>query len=57
MRKKKPSPYNCRDKKSCPLNRSCQHKNLVYSCKILTPDIKQSHPHYIDLTEHTFKQI
>ena len=51
----KPSPCNCRDKTSCPLNGSCQHKNLVYSCKVSTPDIKQNHPHYIGLTEHTFK--
>ena len=51
----RPSLCNCRDKTSCSLNRSCQHKNLVYSCKVLTPDIKQNHLHYIDLTEHTFK--
>ena len=25
----KTSPCNCRDKTSCPLNGSCQHKNLV----------------------------
>ena len=37
----KPSPCNCRDKASCPLNGSCQHKKLVF--------------HYIGLTEHTFK--
>ena len=51
----KPSPCNCRDKTSFPLNGSCQHKNLVYSCKVSTPDIRQNHPHYIGLTEHTFK--
>ena len=55
----KPSPCNCRDKTSCPLNGSCQHKNLVYSCKVSTPDIKQNHPHYIGQNiqniEHTFK--
>ena len=49
----KPSSCNCRDKPSCPLKGSCQHKNLVYSCK--TPDLKQNHPHYIGLTEDTFK--
>ena len=38
-----------------PLKRSCQHKNLVYSCKVSTPDLKQNHPHYVALTEHTFK--
>ena len=51
----KPSPCNCRDKTSCPLKGTCQHKNLVYSCKVSTPDLKQNHPHYIGLTEHTFK--
>ena len=51
----KPSPCNCRDKTSYPLSGSCQHKNLVYSCKVSTPDIKQNHPHYIDLLQHTFK--
>ena len=48
----KPSPCNCRDKTSCPLNGSCQHKNLVYFCKVSTPDIKQNHPHYIGLYRH-----
>ena len=51
----KPSPCNCRDKTSCPLNESCQHKNLVYSCKVSNPNIKHNHPHYTGLTEHTFK--
>ena len=51
----KPSPCNCRDKTSCPLKGTCQHKNLVYSCKVSTPDLKQNHPHYIGFTEHTFK--
>ena len=51
----KPSACNCRDETSFPLNGSCQHKNLEYSCKVSTPYIKQNHPHYIDLTEHTFK--
>ena len=54
-KQEKPSPCSCRDKTSCPLKGSCQHKNLVYSCKVLTPDLKQNHLHYIGLTEHTFK--
>ena len=41
-------PCNCRDK-ACPLNESCQHKNLVYSSKASTPDIKQNHQHYFGL--------
>ena len=51
----KPSPCNCMDKTSCSLNGSCQHKSLVYSCKVSTPDIKQNYLHYIGLTEQTFK--
>ena len=43
------------DKTPCPLKGSCQHKNLVYSCKVSTPDLKQNHPQYIELTEYTFK--
>ena len=44
-------PCNCRDK-TCSLKGSCQHKNLVYSCKVSTPDLKQNHSQYI---EYTFK--
>ena len=46
---------NCKDKTSCPLHVSCRHKNLVYSRKFSIPAIKQNHPHYICLTEHTFQ--
>ena len=51
----KPSPDNCTDKTSCPLNGSCQHKNPVYSCRVLSPVIKQNHPHYIGFTEDALK--
>ena len=54
-KQEKRSPWNCRDKTSCLLNGSCQHKNLIYSCKVSTPDIKKNYPYYIGLTEHTFK--
>ena len=54
-KQEKPSPCKGRAKTSCPLNGSCQHRNLVYSCKISTSDIKQNHPHYIGHAEHTFK--
>ena len=37
------------------LKGSCQHKNLVYSCKNSTPDLKQNCPYFTGLTEHTFK--
>ena len=54
----KPSPCNCRDKTSCPLKESCQHKNLVYSCKVSAADLKQNHSHYIDLQNiHTSTNI
>ena len=33
------SPCNCSGKTRCPLNGSCQHKNLVYSCKV-QPEIQ-----------------
>ena len=55
LNKQEKPPWNCRDKTSCLLNRSCQHENLVYSCKVSTPDIKQNYPYYIGLTEHAFK--
>ena len=40
--KETPSPCNCRDKTSWPLKESCQHKNLVYSCKVSTPNISKT---------------
>ena len=46
---------NCRDKTLFPVKGSCQHKNLVYSFKVSNPDLKQNHPHYNGLAEHTFK--
>ena len=42
-------------KTSCPLKGSCQYRNHVYSCKVLTSDLKQNHLHYVGLSEHTFK--
>ena len=53
--REKPYPRYCRDKTSCPLNRSFQHKNLVYFCQVSTPDIKQNRLHYIGFTEHAVK--
>ena len=46
-------PCNCSDKTWCPLKGSCQHKNLVYSSKDSTLDLKQNHLHYTGLTEYT----
>ena len=36
------SSSNCRDKTSCPLNGSCQHKNFLCSGRVSTPYIKQT---------------
>ena len=46
---------NCRLKTSCPVNGDCLQSSLVYICKADTPDIIENHPHYIGLTENTFK--
>ena len=53
---KQPAPTcNCRSKSSCPLNGDCMQSSLVYICKADTPNIIENHPHYIGLTENTFK--
>ena len=54
-KQEKISPCNCRNRISCPLKGSCQHKKFAYSSKVSTPDLRQNHPHYIVLTEHTFQ--
>ena len=46
---------NCCLKTSCPVNGDCLRSSLVYICKADTPDIIENHPHYISLTENTFK--
>ena len=43
---------NCRVKASCPLDGNCLQSSLVYICKAATPS---DYPHYIGLTENTFK--
>ena len=30
-------------------------RSPAYSCNLSTPDLKENHPHYIGLKEHTFK--
>ena len=40
IKQEKCSPCNCREKTSSPWNGSYQNKNLFYSCKFSTPDIK-----------------
>ena len=53
---KQPAPTcNCRSKLSCPLNGDCMQSSLVYICKADTLNIIENHPHYIGLTENTFK--
>ena len=49
------SPCNCNNKTTWSLIGSCQHKNLACSCRVSAADMKQNHPHYIGLIEHTFK--
>ena len=46
---------NCRLKTSFLLNGDCLQSSLVYICKADTPDIIENNPHYIGLTENTFK--
>ena len=46
---------NCRLKSSCPLNSDCLQSSLVYIFKEDTPNVIETHLHYIGLTENTFK--
>ena len=46
---------NCRTKTSCPLHNECLQSSLVYICKTMTNNNTDNHPHYIRLTENTFK--
>ena len=46
---------NCRVKASCPLDGNCLQSSLVYICKAATPKITNNYPHYIGLTDNTFK--
>ena len=46
---------NFRVKLSCPLDGSCLQSSIVYICKTATPKITNDYPHYIGLTEKTFK--
>ena len=46
---------NCRSKISCPLSGDCLQSSLVCICKADTPNITENYPHYIGLTEKTFK--
>ena len=49
-------PCNCRTKTSCPLHGECLQSSLVYICKAMTSNNSDNHPHYIGLTENTFKE-
>ena len=48
-------PCNCHTKTSCPLHGECLQSSLVYICKAMTSNNTDNHPHYIGLTENTFK--
>ena len=51
------SSCNCRDKSSCPLNGNCLQQNVIYCSKVILRNkyTKKNHPHYIGLTESSFK--
>ena len=53
--KPKSTSYNCRAKASYPLDDNCVQSSLVYICKAATPKITNDIPHYIGLTENSFK--
>ena len=51
-----PKPhYNCRVKESCPLNDDSLQSSVVYVRKITLNNTAEDSPHYIGLTENTFK--
>ena len=51
------SSCNCRDKSSCPLNGNCLQQNVIYCSKVILRNqyTNKNHPHYIGLTESSFK--
>ena len=53
------SSCNCRDKPSCPLSGNCLQQNVVYCSKAILRNqyTNKNHPHYIGLTESSFKDI
>ena len=51
-----PKPHcKCRVKESCPLNGDILQSSIVYGCKITSNNTAGDSPHYIGLTENTFK--
>ena len=46
---------NCRDKNTCPLNKKCLTKGIVYHAKIAAEDNGETR-HYIGITATTFKE-
>ena len=48
---------NCKVKESCPLNGDCLQSSVVYGCKITSNNTAEDSPHYIGLTENTFKDV
>ena len=51
-----PKPHcNCRVKESCPLNSDCLQSSVVNGCQITSNNSTEDSPHYIGLTENTFK--
>ena len=42
-------------KQSCPLNSACLQSSAAYACKITSNKTAECSPHFIGLTENTFK--
>ena len=47
------SNCNCRNKNSCPLERNCKERNIVYQAEVTTPQSKET---YIGLCDTPFKE-
>ena len=47
-----PSPCNCRDRNSCPLDGKCRTKNVIYQAEVKSDSGKET---YIGLTSNEFK--
>ena len=51
-----PKPHcNCRVKESCPRNSDCLQSSVLYGFKITSNIAVEDSPHYIGLTDNTFK--
>jgi len=44
---------NCHNKNSCPLDRNCNVRNIIYQAEVTNPESKET---YISLCDTTFKE-